>query len=78
VDYRERRKAGRAMATAETIEGDNHSAFSSESDEDALAQLEQITGNGLNASGFRIGIGVILLVGDSLRTMIVEECETDN
>jgi len=66
------------MTTGVAIQGDKHYAFSSDPDLDALAHLEQMAGKGLNAFGFRIATGVILLVGDSLRTVIVEACEVEN
>jgi len=45
---------------------------------DALGHLEQMVRMGVNASGFRIASGVILLVGDWLRTVILEERKTES
>ena len=66
------------MITGLAIQGDKQCAFSSDPDMDALEHLEQMARKGVNAFGFRVAFGVILLVGDSLRTAIVEACETDN
>jgi hypothetical protein len=66
------------MTAEVAIQGDKHYAFSSDPDREVIAHLEQMAGNGLNASGFRTARGVILLVGDSLRTVIVEACEVEN
>jgi hypothetical protein len=66
------------MTAGVAIQGGKRFAFSSDPDMDALAHLEQIAGKGLNASGFRIDEGVILLVGESLRAVIVEACEREN
>jgi len=66
------------MITGVTIQGHKQYAFSNEPDMDALEHLEQMARKGVNAFGFRVALGVILLVGDSLRTAIVEACETDN
>ena len=79
VDYKEGREAGgRAMLTGVAIQGGKQWVFSTDPDVDALEHLEQVIRMGVNALGFRIASGVILLVGDSLRTVIVEERETDN
>jgi hypothetical protein len=73
VDYEE---VGDAMITGVTIHGEKRCVFSSDADMDALGYLEQMARKGVNAFGFRIGSRVILFVGDSLRTVIVEACET--
>jgi hypothetical protein len=78
VDHKKSWEAGGAMITGVAIHGDEQCVFSSDPDVDALGHLEQMARKGVNAFGFRIASGVILMVGDSLRTVIVEACETDN
>jgi len=60
------------------IQGDTQSLCASDLDIDALGHLKQMARKGVIAFGFRFASGVILLVGDSRRTVIVEACETDN
>jgi hypothetical protein len=78
VDYKGRREADGAMLTGVAIQRGKQCVFSSDPDVDALGHLEQMVRMGVNASGFRIASGVILLVGDSLRTVILEERKTES
>lgn len=66
------------MIIGVAIQGAKQYAFSSDPDIDALEHLAQMAEQGLNAFGFRIDTGVILLVGESVRTVILGAGEKEN
>ena len=66
------------MITGVAIQGDTRYAFSSNPDMDALEQLEKMARKGFTAFAFRIGTGVILLMRESLRTVILEARDKEN
>jgi hypothetical protein len=66
------------MITGVAIQRNTHYAFSSDPETDALQHLEQMAGEGFNAFGFRIVGGAILLLGESLRPVVVEASENEN
>jgi hypothetical protein len=66
------------MIAGVAIQGDTQYAFSSNPDVDALEQLEKMARKGFKAFGFRVDAGVILVVGESLRTVIPEARDREN